>query len=87
MENPCPPLDVNRKFVRLTGPQAGPWVNFEFAIGDPALFVEMRLPREGFAAFCQQHQVEMLEPAGDAPSAGDWDWRLLDANQQRFRRG
>ncbi len=86
MHPPCPALDVNRKFVRLTGSAVGPWVDFEFAIGEPGLFVEMRLPREGFAAFCQLHQVEMLEaPPDTGARPGDWDWRVLDAGRQRFR--
>ncbi|MBC7858800.1 MAG: phenol hydroxylase [Burkholderiaceae bacterium] len=71
-------FDTNRKFVRLIEVRGNGMVEFEFAIGEPELFVELMLPRAAFQDFCRDNQVTML--AGAAP-AGDtqWDWRLRQA--------
>lgn len=81
-------LDTRQRWVRVTGERAGGFIEFDFAIGEPDLCVEMILTPEAFAEFCAQNQVEMLPPR--APDAGtdepnDWDWRLADATQTRFK--
>lgn len=55
------PLDVTRKFVRVTGERDGDLVLFEFSIGWPELAVELVLPRAAFDEFCATHQVQRLE--------------------------
>lgn len=79
-------IDVRRRFVRITGEREGGFVEFDFAIGEPELFVEMILSREAFAAFCADNGVEPFpsDPApSEAPSA--FDWRLGDATGARGR--
>lgn len=83
-------LDYRRRFVRLTGERPNGLVEFDFAIGDPDLFLEMILGREAFAEFCAANDVEVLPPRqmpdvdkGLGPD--DWDWRLADATHTRFR--
>jgi phenol/toluene 2-monooxygenase (NADH) P0/A0 len=65
--------DLSRRFVRVTG-RRGPFVELEFAIGDPELHVDLVLPAEVFAEFCRANAVEMLEGARE-PDARDWSMR------------
>ena len=83
------PLDTRRRFVRLRRERANGLVEFDFAIGEPELFVELILGRAAFDEFCANQRVEMLPPpAGDAAAeaeASDWEWRLADATGIRFK--
>jgi phenol hydroxylase P0 protein len=47
-------------FVRVTGTLAERFVEFEFAIGDPELAVELVLQFDQFRQFCATHQVTRL---------------------------
>lgn len=81
------PLDTRRRFARLRRERANGLVEFDFAIGEPELFVELILARAAFDEFCANQQVEMLAPAptSEAAEASDWDWRLADATGIRFK--
>ena len=72
-----PGFDATRKFVRVCREREAGFVEFEFAIGDPALCVELMLPAAAFADFCRANDVAMLDPA--AGNTGDWVARLNDA--------
>ncbi|MBT9498372.1 MAG: phenol hydroxylase [Zoogloea sp.] len=78
-------MDTTRRFVRLSGERPNGFVEFEFAIGEPEIFVEMILPRAAFAEFCSTNLVEMLPPRDPDAPQGDWDWRLADATHTRFK--
>lgn len=47
-------------FVRVTGTRDARFVEFEFAIGDPELSVELVMPFEHFRAFCAANEVTHL---------------------------
>lgn len=83
------PIDTSRRFVRVVGERANGFVEFEFAIGEPEIFVELILDRDSFAAFCTANKVEVLPPAdparSDEPADSDWGWRLADATKTRFK--
>lgn len=70
----CPPAC----FVRVTGEQAGRFVEFEFAVGDPALSIEMILPRGAFDEFCARHGAVRLS---------DDMARRLDIDRMKWRFG
>lgn len=84
-----PPFDPNRKFIRVIEQRADGMVEFEFAVGEPELFVEMLLPQAAFADFCAAQGVEpsIAAPAAaaDAPDTvaeqarHDMAWTLHDA--------
>lgn len=81
-----PPVDVNRKYVRLVERRPDGLVEFEFSISDPALFVEMLLPEAAYEEFCRSNRVILLE--GSRPESaedGDFNWSLHEATHQRFR--
>lgn len=84
----APKFDTTRRFVRVTGERPNGFVEFDFAIGEPELFAEMILGKEAFEEFCATNAVELLPP-GDGQvqekTPDDFDWRLADATQTRFR--
>ena len=47
-------------FVRVTGTRGARFVEFEFAIGDPELAVELVLQFDQFREFCARHAVRHL---------------------------
>jgi phenol hydroxylase P0 protein len=83
------PLDTKRRFVRLRGERGNGFVEFDFAIGEPEVFVELILDSKSFKEFCVNNEVEML-PVLDSFTAKngeliDWDWRLSDVTTTRFK--
>jgi len=79
-------IDSKRRFVRELGERANGFVEFEFAIGEPEIFVELILPRDDFEAFCLSNKAEILpEKSPDGLTPSDWDWRLGDATGTRFK--
>lgn len=81
-------IDTRRKWVRVTGHRGDDFIEFDFAIGEQELFVEMILTPEAFEEFCQINKVETMpdleQPDEDSDDA-QWDWRLADATQVRFK--
>lgn len=79
-------LDTARRWVRVTGERRGGFIEFDFAIGEPELFVEMILQKDAFDEFCAANRVQRLAPADEASEApDDWQWRLADATGTRFK--
>jgi phenol hydroxylase P0 protein len=82
--------DVQRRFIRIVQEYGNGMVEFEFAIGEPGLFVEMVMPRPQFLDFCAMQGVEptydRLPEQGQDSAAHEWSWSLRDAREQRFRR-
>ena len=82
----APVMDISRRFVRVRGERANGFIEFEFAIGSPEVFLEMILGPEAFAEFCADNHVEMLDAdEGQGSEPSDWDWRLADATRTRFK--
>lgn len=77
-----PAFDPERKYVRVCTQREDGFVEFEFAIGDPLLCVELMLPAAAFHEFCLANQVIVLEPNADAH--GDWVARLNDASRREI---
>ena len=50
-------FDAQRRYVRSRNVRADGFVEFEFAIGDPDLSVELILPQAAFMDFCAAQQV------------------------------
>ena len=49
-------FDPSRRYVRILQARADGMVEFEFAVGEPHLFVEMIMPRAQFEEFCTVSQ-------------------------------
>lgn len=82
--------DVQRRFIRIVEHHDNGMVEFEFAVGEPELFVEMLLPQAAFEAFCAAQGVAVpvspLAPAAaaaadslDEQARRDLQWTLHDA--------
>ncbi|EPF73557.1 phenol hydroxylase subunit [Acinetobacter rudis] len=64
------------KFIRITGDRNAAFVEFDFAIHDPTLFVELVLPQQAFQHFCEINQVvEMTEEQQAWNDAQEDKWR------------
>ncbi|HPE62182.1 MAG TPA: phenol hydroxylase subunit [Thiolinea sp.] len=48
------------RYVRVTGVRNNRFVEFDFSIGDPTLFVELMLPFEQFRQFCTRQNAREL---------------------------
>ena len=48
------------RYVRITNTARDGFVEFDFSIGDPRLFLEMILPVAAFDDFCATNKVEYL---------------------------
>lgn len=78
-------FDTTRRFVRVTRQRPNGFVEFEFAIGEPELCVEMILGQAAFDEFCATNAVVMLDPEPAQSPRDDWQWRMSDATAIRFR--
>lgn len=76
------PFDATRRYVRVCEQRPDGFIEFEFAIGDPALCVELMLPEAAFHEFCLTNEVIVLEPAH--PGQGDWVARMNAASLQEI---
>lgn len=50
----------NQRYVRVTGVRDKKFVEFNFSIGDPTLFVELMMPFEHFRKFCKRNEAKEL---------------------------
>ncbi len=83
-------FDVTRKFVRVLGTLPNGLIEFEFAVGEPDMTVELVMPQAAFNEFCSNNRVEFMDKANSAPSDSeaadaDFNWNLQQATHQRFR--
>lgn len=63
--------------VRVTDADRHGFVEFQFALNDPALYLEMTLPSEAFRLFCAEHGARHLSPEeARAVDAAEHKWRF-----------
>ena len=51
------PVDDIKKYIRVRNIIRNEFVEFDFAINDPLLFVELILPTEAFNRFCVENSI------------------------------
>jgi phenol/toluene 2-monooxygenase (NADH) P0/A0 len=56
------PFDLTKRYVRLNQVRADGFVEFQFAIGDPELAVDLILPAEAYREFCHDNQAVLVSP-------------------------
>lgn len=83
-------FDITRKFVRVMRTLPNGLVEFEFAVGDPDVAVELVMPKAAFDEFCAANRVELVSAAKAGPvdadaADADFHWNLHQATHQRFR--
>lgn len=66
-----------RHFVRVTCADHRGFVEFQFSIDDPALYLEMTLPPAAFAEFCSHHgALHLSTDQADAVDIAARRWQL-----------
>ena len=67
------------RFVRVRQRIDDRFVEFDFAIGEPSLYVELVLPKAAFEAFCQHNRVTMMtDEQAEQVDADMIKWRYGD---------
>ena len=72
------PLKSLTKYIRVKSEPDSRYVEFDFAIDDPSLFVELILPRTAFETFCKANAVVHMTPEQIA---------IIDAEMDKWRYG
>lgn len=73
------PFTALKRYVRVRQVVDDRFIEFDFAIGDPSLYVELVLPRPAFEVFCQHNRVEMMTEEQAAAVDADMEkWRYGD---------
>ena len=76
-------FDMQRRFIRLVRERDSGLVEFEFAIGEPQVFVEMAMERTAFEEFCRDQGVTPTRGALPESEQGtaeqQWEWTLRQA--------
>lgn len=67
-----------QSYVRVTKIDNRGYVEFQFSIGDPNLYLEMALPRMAFDEFCETQQAQHLTQE---------QGRLVDQTELKWRYG
>ena len=71
-------IDELKRYVRVRRLVNGKFVEFDFAIGDPTLYVELILPKAAFDSFCKHNKVIRMTDEQAAE---------VDADMQKWRYG
>lgn len=85
-----PTFERLTKYVRVRSPQDARFVEFDFAIGDPSLFVELIMPQGAYEHFCEVNEViHMTNEQMAAVDAEMEKWRygedtLMSHNHDHF---
>jgi len=74
-------FDPARRYIRIVAQHANGMVEFEFAVGEPGLFVEMQLPQAAFADFCAMQGVQPQDADAAALAPSDLDADLPQADR------
>lgn len=68
-------FDQQKRFVRIRKRARG-FVEFDFAIGDPSIYIELILPEVAFEEFCKKNQaVHMTQQQAEAVDRDMQKWR------------
>jgi phenol hydroxylase P0 protein len=70
------PFDRLPRYVRVRSSDEDTFVEFDFAIGTPDLYVELVMPRLAFQQFCATNHVQHMDAQmSDAIDADMQKWR------------
>ncbi len=72
------PFEQLVKYIRVRSKEGARFVEFDFAIGDPSLFVELVMPQGVFDEFCQKNHVVTMS---------DEQMQAVDEEMEKWRYG
>jgi phenol/toluene 2-monooxygenase (NADH) P0/A0 len=83
MNTPEPRFEDLPRYIRVRSKPSACFVEFDFAIGYPDLFVELVLPQAAFTQFCQQNHVLVMDQAMAQAIDDDMiKWRFGEAGSR-----
>jgi len=53
-------IDPNKRYVRITGIRRNKFIEFDFSISEPEMYVELILPFDAFQVFCSNNNITHL---------------------------
>lgn len=71
-------FDPRARFVRLRRVRSDGFIEFDFAIGEPELSVELIMPAAAYSEFCRTNDVVHLNPLDGALVGADSPVRARD---------
>ena len=71
-------FDELARYARVRDVIDDRFVEFDFAIGEPSLYVELVLPKKAFESFCRHNNVTMMS---------DEQAAAVDADMEKWRYG
>ena len=75
-------VNLKNKYVRVTGIRDDKFIEFDFSIDDPEIFVELVLPTDMFQTFCTNNNVKILDAENDTQAEHDrMLWRIGDVKK------
>ncbi len=75
-------VNLKNKYVRVTGVKDDKFIEFDFSIDYPEIFVELVLPIEMFQTFCTNNNVKILDAENDTQAEYDrMLWRIGDVKK------
>lgn len=78
-------VNLKNKYVRVTGIRDDKFIEFDFSIDYPEIFVELVLPIEMFQTFCTNNNVKILDAENDTQAEYDrMQWRIGNARDVIF---
>ncbi len=77
-----PKFDTTKRYVRICKERPDGFIEFEFAIGEPELYVELLLSTKAFEEFCTKNNVIFLET--NANTGSNWVKRMTDATHKLY---
>lgn len=78
-------VNLKNKYVRVTGIRDDKFIEFDFSIDYPEIFVELVLPIEMFQTFCTNNNVKILDAENDTQAEHDrMQWRIGNARDVIF---
>lgn len=78
MTSPSTAFDDLPRYVRVRSDEHSRFVEFDFAIGTPDLYVELVMPRPAFQQFCLTHRVRHMD---------ERMCQAIDADMRKWRYG
>ncbi len=70
-------MDDLQRYVRITGIRNNTFVEFDFSLGDPTLYIELVLPFDKYKEFCEKNRVIKMTPEQEAMVDDDrLKWRF-----------
>ena len=75
-------VNLKNKYVRVTGVRNDKFIEFDFSIDDPEIFVELVLPTEMFQTFCTNNNVKFMQAEANTQAESDrMQWRIGDVKK------